>query len=662
MHTMTVLSAPILTFMRLPVTSLLGMLGVMGVLMVLGQSGLFALSIPVFIILMVLTQVDVADVFYERIRPLLSSRTAKKEVKQQATGSGVAVLQGRFGALLEAKPVTADRVMTMLKPFMSITPIRKLEKYMAEKVRSAIFESGHTNDSMKIVRHGIMHAIISVPPSVGVAITLAILFHPGFLGLCAVPAGVLFSGLLQLKNAKSQRKSAIDHELPVFIACASIMEKVGVSFYEFITHITRSKTTLFPVLRQDALIFQRNVEYMAMSHTTALRKVAETHPNESFKEIVTNYAAAYTTSGTNTASTMAAATESAFRVMRNSVKNYTSEANGIAQLVLMIMAVMPILALATTFVATGKDAVSMTIMVMLILPIIIIVLLMSVDGKQPRTHNSVPLYRPPLVMAALTVPVTLIAGAPLWGVLGVAVAVWGGANAFMARKHFSSTSRMDNALPAFAQFVTDSRLEGMEIREAVNTRAKSKDKKDALSPVLRDISKQMMFGKSLAAAAESAQTTSWLSRILFFVLSQVQESGGGDTHSLQAFANFIKEYVESRREMITSLKGSIIMGYIIPLLMVGMLLITSEMTSSITGELEGLEAMPINFPTIEQTEEIKKQSSFLIVECSVLIGFLVSKIAYFTMKHSMHVCMLALLGTIICVALPFIEEIVGTLV
>ena len=175
------------------------------------------------------------------------------------------------------------------------------------------------------------------------------------------------------------------------------------------------------------------------------------------------------------------------------------------------------------------------------------------------------------------------------------------------------------------------------------------------------MSKQMMFGKSLATAAESAKTTSWLSRILFFVLSQVQESGGGDTHSLQTFANFVKEYVESRREMIASLRGSIIMGYIIPLLMVVMLLVTSEMTSSVTGELEGLEAMAIKFPTIEQAEEIKKQSSFLIVECSVLIGFLVSKIAYFTMKHSLHVCMLAVLGTALCVALPFVEEVVGTL-
>ena len=148
--------------------------------------------------------------------------------------------------------------------------------------------------------------------------------------------------------------------------------------------------------------------------------------------------------------------------------------------------------------------------------------------------------------------------------------MWGRTNAFMARKAFSDTSKMDNALPAFAQYVTDSRMGDMEIRDAVRTRSKNNDKKDALGPVLRDISKQMMLGKSLAAAAESAKTTSWLSKILFFVLSQVQESGGDDTHSLQAFANFVKEYVESRCEMIASLRGSVIMGYIIPLLMVVM--------------------------------------------------------------------------------------------
>lgn len=644
--------------MRLPVVFLFGMLGMMGAFMASGMLWPFAASVLAFMVTLVLTQVDMIKMFQKRAWPALLN--PRKEKKPLGTGSGIAVRRGHFGALLEAEPITPDRLMTMLKPLMSLGPIRRMERYLVKRVRTAIFESGRANDSMKVARHGMMHAIISAPPSVAVAAALAVTLHPGFLGLCAVPVAVMFSGLVQLKNAKSQRRSAIGHELPVFIACASIMEKVGVSFYEFITRITKSKTTLFPVLRQDALIFRRNVDYMAMSHTTALRKVAETHPSESFKEIVANYAAAYTTSGTNTASTMAAATESAFRAMQNSVKSYTSEANGIAQLVLMIMAVMPILALATTFVATGRDAISMTIMVMLLLPIIIVALLMSADGKQPRTHNAVPLYRPPIVLAAVAVPATLAAGIPLWGVLGAAVAVWGGANALMARRAFSDTSKMDGALPAFAQYVTDSRMEGMEIRDAVRTRSKNNDRKDALSPVLRDMSRQMMFGKSLAAAAESARTTSWLSRILFFVLSQVQESGGGDTHSLQAFANFVKEYVESRREMVASLRGSIIMGYAIPLLMVVMLLVTSEMTGSVAGELEGLEAMQINFPTMEQAEEIREQSNFLIVECSILIGFLVSKITYFTTKHSAHVCALAVLGTASCVVMPFIEEVTGT--
>ena len=282
---------------------------------------------------------------------------------------------------------------------------------------------------------------------------------------------------------------------------------------------------------------------------------------------------------------------------------------------------------------------------------------MTVDGKQPRTHNAVPLYRPPLMLAFMSAAVTLIMGVPLWGVMGVATVVWAGTNAFMARKHFSKISRMDGALPAFAQFVTDGRMEGMEIREAVNARAKSRDKKDALSPVLLDISKQMMFGKSLAVAAESARTTSWLSRILFFVLSQVQESGGGDTHSLQTFTNFVKDYVESRREMMASLRGSIIMGYIIPIIMVVMLVVTSTMTSNITGDMEALEAMPINFPTVEQTEAMAEQSNFLIVECTILIGLLVSKITYFTMKHTMHVCMMAAFGTALCIGLPYYRKL-----
>lgn len=646
--------------MRLPVTSLLAILGVMVIFMVLGLASLFALMLPVFLVMLVLTQIDVSSIFYEKIRPRLS-KAVKQQKGKHATGSGMAVRRGRFDTIIEAKPITADSIMTALKPFMSISMVRKLEKYMVEKVRTAIFESGYANDSIKIARHNIMYAILSIPPCVAVGIILALMFHPGFLGLFAVPAAVMFSGLIQLKTAKSQRRSAIGHELPVFIACASIMEKVGVSFYEFIGHIAESKTTLFPALKQDAKIFQRNVRYLAMSHTTALRKVAETHPNDDFKDLVTNYASAYSTSGTNTANTMMAATESAFRVMRNSVKAYTSEANSMAQLVLMLMAMMPMLAISTTFIATGKGAASMNIMVMIILPFIIIVLLMGVDGKQPRTHNTIPMYRPPLVMAVISVPITVILGVPLWGILGVAAITWSGANAFMTRKHFADVSKMDAALPAFAQFVTDSRLEGMDIREAVAIRSSTTDKKDVLGPMLRDMAKRMMFGKTLAAAAETVRIKSWLSRILFFVLSQVQESGGGDTHSLQSFTNFVKDYVESRREMMASLRGSMIMGYVIPILMVGMFLMTSEMINSVVDELDGLENMPINFPSVEDTQQTAKYTSFIIVECTVLIGILVSKLTFFTLKHSLHVCIMSVFGTVLCIALPFLQELVSEL-
>ena len=641
--------------MHLPAPVLLAAVIPMGALMASGQSGLFALAVPAFLVLLVLTHLDASGAWHDAMRPLLLRITAQR----RHAPSGASSIQEGFAAFIQARPVTADCLMAMLKPFMSAAPAQRLERRMADMARRAIFESGHANDSSTIARHGIMYAMLSVPPSAAAGIALAALLHPGFLGLCSIPAAVLFSGLLQLKAAKSQRKSAIGHELPVFIACASVMERVGVSFYEFIAEISKSRTALFPVLRQDALIFQRNVQYMAMSHTTALRKVAETHPNESFREIVANYNAAYSTSGASTAGTMTAATESAFRAMKNHVRGYTAEANGIAQMVLLVMAVMPMMALATTFVATGKDAVSATVMVILLLPMIITVLLMSVDGKQPRTHNAVPLHRPPLVLACLWAPAALIAGLPPWAVLGTAAALWAGANAFMARAHFGRISGMDAALPAFAQFVTDGRMEGMEIREAVAFRAKSGDPKDALGSVLRDISKQMMFGKSLASAAESARTTSWLSRILFFVLSQVQEGGGGDTHSLQAFANFIKDYVESRREMVSSLKGSVAMGYAIPVLMAVMVVVTAQMTQGMSGDLEALEALPIGFPTADQNVEIQGQSNFLIVECSILIGLLVSKISYFTLKHTAHVCALSATGTALCALLPYADGIAG---
>ena len=620
----------------------------------------------IFVLILVYAKIDINGRIHQVLRHI---RKEKRYIQTQINshtqnkGSGLAVRRGQFSSILAIETITPDRIFTVLKPLMVLPPIHKLEAYMVNHIRTAIFESGSTNDSRKLARYGIAYGILSAPPAIIVAIILASTFHIGFFGISAIPIAVMFSGLIQLKNAKQQRKSAIGHELPIFIACASVMEKVGVSFYEFIERISRSKTTLFPLLKQDALLFKRNVQYMAMSHTTALRKVAETHPNNDFKELVNNYTAAYNTSGASTANTMIAATESAFRAMRHNIKSYMSEANGIAQMVLLLIAAIPILAIATTFIATGKDALSMSILVMIMLPLLIVILLISIDGKQPRSHNDVKTYRQPFMLAFIACLVIVLASMPAWAILGTTVIVWAGSNALLTRRQFSDMHKMDAVLPAFAQYVTDCRLEGMEIREAIAKHASRKrdGQKDVLSPVLHDISKQMIFGKSLADAAESTRTKSWLSRILFFVFSQVQESGGGDTHSLQTFTNFVKDYVESKREMIMSLRGSVIMGYIIPIIMVVMFLVTSQMTSGISDDIAELSSLPINFPSVEQVNSMSEQTSFLIVECSILIGVLVSKITYFTIKHSIHVAMMAALGTCLCVTLPFLQNIITVL-
>ena len=96
------------------------------------------------------------------------------------------------------------------------------------------------------------------------------------------------------------------------------------------------------------------------------------------------------------------------------------------------------------------------------------------------------------------------------------------------------------------------------------------------------------------------------------------------------------------------------MGYFIPIIMGFMLVVASQLVTSITGDLEDIEGLPIAIPSVQDAAALTESAFILVVMCSSLIGLVVSKIAYFTIKHTLHVCTMSIMAVVICHVVPFV--------
>ena len=587
---------------------------------------------------------DFAGLKKKIYNPKIPSMTERRVAKETKIG--------KVHGILKVESISPDTIMTMASVFLKMKMARSLERWMVSMIKTAIFESGAMENSRKIAHYSISLAFLTLPPTLLAGVLLGIFLSPVFFSIAGVPAGFLMSGVINLKMVKMQRKSAIEHELPVFIMCASIMEKVGFNLYVFLDRLSHTNTSLFPTVQKDAKLFTRNTTFLAMSHEKALKKIANRHPNQQFKDLVNDYTSARTTSGASTVNTMQSATDSAFRSMRFKIKAYAGTAQGVAQMLLLMMATAPIMTIASSLLSSGDTAFQMTMMMLVMMPMMSIMIILMVDGKQPQTYNTAKLAREGIVIAIICGVVMAAIGRPAWEILGVSMAMFAGINAFKTMGHFRKLARLDKSMPGFLQEVTDGMNEGMSIYENIKRNANHENK--ALREMLSIIARKMYMGKSLVDASEESKMQSWLSHVVMFVLGHVHESGAASAHTLQEFTNFTRDYQESKQELLASLRSVVGLGYFIPVLMGFMLVVSLQLVTTIAGDLGEVEGLPISLPSVSNTEDLSNASFLLVVVCSSLIGLVVSKIAFFTLKHTLHVCTMSIVAVAICHAVPFV--------
>ena len=635
-----------------------GIVSLMGLATIFQSIFLFLVLFVVFVVVFVLGRYGISNAL-KKITEFPKITISKNSLKFRAKSISHFKLEGR----ISIQKITPRKITKLFKLFLEISVVKKIQGIMSSRISHAIAQSGQTNNSRILSIQGLAYSMVAFIIAIPVGIVTGITIHPVFYLVClAVPLVVFSYNLLYLKSLAQSRKSSMHQELPIFVVCASILETVDIPLFESLLKITNSASSLFPTLKKEGAMLSRNIEFFTMTPIDALKNMARHHPNREFSRLIYEYTSTYLTGGTaSTVTVMEANAKEFVRNLQFHIKSYTQSANEISQMILLAFIMLPLMALGMTFIASGDTATTFLIAIMLILPIISIMIMLMIDSKQPQSQDSISIDLLSIGIAVISFPIMMfIMSLESWQALGIGAIIFGISSTARQFRELRETAEMDAALPSFMREISDNHDKGVDIYLAITNIASSSEYNKTFQRIIGTISKKMQYGHTLTRASETAHLKSWMSKIIFFILSEIHESGGGNSKTLQMVTTFVEEYSISKKEMISSLKGSLVIAYVAPVLMVMILAISLQMTTGLTSDIEALHDLSIGGITpVSISDGFLNLSYLIIIESSILIALMMSKVAYFTVKHSLHVGILSGVSLVMVMSIPHLPNIIS---
>ncbi|MGQ0771528.1 MAG: type II secretion system F family protein [Nitrososphaerota archaeon] len=563
------------------------------------------------------------------------------------------VLHPSLSRTLRLGRSTNNPIVDLVRPIMVQKRLVKVQNKISNGLVSEIRASGKTANPKNLAKQSTSYMVFSFFVLVPTAIALGLLIDSMLFILLAAPPSILLLPVIRLRLIGFERKAAIDDEIAFFATYGSIMQTVGKTVFDSILQVLGKK--IFPIIENEGKMLNRNVILFGMDHATALNTLALSHPNVQFKNLLLGYVSIQK-SGGDLGRYMEKKSDEFFNETKFRFFKYASSAETIAEIMLILLNILPILLVMSSFLM-GEDSLKMiTNLSFVLVPTITIMMIVMINNIQPKTHNMVGFSGFSLVIGAVAAVIVFLFMPEAWLVLAAAVFAASAWNFIVLSKQFAEITMTENALPDFFRDITEYRKIGIAIPNAIIRIANERAYNKFFDIILSDISSRIVFGMSLTKIIDSMSIRSWQARISFFVLGKIAESGGGTPQILEQITNFSTKINQAKREMVGRVRIFALMAYGSPLMMVwstqGMKDLLEKIGPEYTRLMSGFEG------GLGVSSDFLQTVNMLMVISSLGMGLIMSKLTYFTMKHTLTVATTSAIAIISVYVMPFFPSMV----
>lgn len=447
-------------------------------------------------------------------------------------------------------------------------PARRLSRTMPQ-LRDEILKSNLSTTPESLLSITLFFVIIAVAiASIGAYLLIVhkiLLAATSFLG---VPLSFLI-GINAPKISQSARSGALNEELPYVIGYISVLAGGGIS--PIVTLRRLSKVDLFPAAAKEAMRILMDIDIRGMDPLSALDKAAKFNPNKVFSEFISGYTGVLRIGG-DAVSYLENKLKDVFAFRTIKLKRAAETIGTFAEAYITATVVLGIsffiLFAVQNLVPGGGGGGGLDQVILfsaVFVPLIsigFIYLLHLIQGKEPFTYNKP--YRA-FLLASPAIPAAIFVPLPLDLVFYVRLSIGLLISVIPAAIYNSRESRhrrsIETRLPQFLRDISEVKKTGLAPEKAIEQL--SGRNYGSLTRHVRSISSQLSWGIPMAKVMTSfaKSVTSWIAKIVAFLLLEVVEVGGGTVKMFVTLADFTEKTAETDHEKRSMLRPYIFVPY-----------------------------------------------------------------------------------------------------
>jgi len=477
----------------------------------------------------------------------------------------------------------------------------------------------------------------------------------------AIPLVLLLTPIAYLSSRRGDRKRRVEDELPWFTLYASIMQSAGLSLYESLKRLIGKN--ILPAIETEATIVERNVKLLGMDQVNAIEALARHHPSRRFSEFLYSYTTILRTGG-DLVSYLESRVREYLELLKFRLKRYAERSVDLGEILISMFFILTSIVVSLTLVAGDIALAAIRMYNYLAIPIITVTLYSVINTIQPRLYDRYSVnHALPAITTPLATLIAVILGWKPWLVIASFTVGLAGGYGFQYYMQQKVISAQEKALQDFLRDVAEYRKIGLPVSRAIIAIAEKRSYNKYFDDVLSYIAMQIRMHRRLNEIP--VPTGSWLIRMIFFILGEIEATGGGTIKVLEELVNFVQEYNIARSEARGMLRLYELLAYTTPVMLVLTVSLVTGLSSSFTSGIqvsgEFADLVPIGAVNIDPSLLNEIKSSTLLA--SIALAILTSKTIDFTVRNTLR-AIIVIVVTIIAfhTIQPLAEEIIRSLV
>jgi len=530
--------------------------------------------------------------------------------------------------------------------------LKKIVFFLDKRLSSDALKAGYYNSTIKKQCILLIISLILLIPSftlllIAILNSLYFLIVLSFI-LPLMPQAIFYA---YLKNLMAKRSNGLRKELPYFTLYIATLQSAGIPLHMSLYKVARSN--IFKSIRKEAMVFLRDVRLLGKDPLSALDALAKNSPYKQFQDLLYGYTSIYK-SGGDLVRYLHEKVKDYFKELRFQWKMFVERSMDLGESLTAFFTVSIMIILLASLILSEGFIPMIILLNFIILPVAFILSLMLIESIIPENVFYISILKKHVLLSlALSLTFFIITNYVLNDyLLAIVAALSTFALSYgITYKLKEKTLRdIENGLPKLLRDITEFRKLGFTPAQAIVRLVTFRKYNKNLDKHLNKVAMNIRAGLGFR---ELPKTGSWLFDYTMFILREIEESGGGTPAILENLTQHVSDIMQFRREARSSLRLYEILAYITPLILIFSLFLTLKLISLLSFSEIALLLSSLGI-TLEKS--IISMLKITIIEASLILSLLTSKIIDLTLKNTLRASIVLLVSLISFLIVPGIVD------